>query len=226
MSVPADLVFGHDGNLYVDQANQVLRYNGATGAFIGVFATGNGIGNGITFGPDGNLYASVGSNGTVLRFNGTTGASMGVFTSGGNLTFPLGVTFGPDGNLYVTENRNPGVSEMKRFNGTTGAFIDTFTTGGSVIAPFASVFGPDGNLYVGSAQGDSVQRFNGTTGAFVNIFASGGGQFGQDGIHYLTFHANVPNSVPEPNTVALLAGCSVMGAAFLLRKISLRDTPT
>ena len=36
---PFGLAFGNDGNLYVSnqQAHQVLRYNGQTGAFIGVF---------------------------------------------------------------------------------------------------------------------------------------------------------------------------------------------
>ncbi len=53
-------MFGPDGHLYVnsEHTNNVLRYDGATGAFIDVFASGGGIdeSEGIGFGPDGNLY--------------------------------------------------------------------------------------------------------------------------------------------------------------------------
>ena len=41
MNEPGGLVFGPDGNLYVSSGitDEVLRYNGATGAFIDVFVT-------------------------------------------------------------------------------------------------------------------------------------------------------------------------------------------
>ena len=45
LSNPYDMVFGPGGNLYVSSNNndRVVRYNGATGAFMGVFvAPGSG----------------------------------------------------------------------------------------------------------------------------------------------------------------------------------------
>ena len=78
------LVFGADGNLYVTSriTNQVLSYDGSTGAFLGVFATGGQNGPiDLVFGPDGNLYVlnSPGLNLEVLRFDGVTGAFIDVF---------------------------------------------------------------------------------------------------------------------------------------------------
>ena len=79
------MVFGPDGNLYVSstETHQVLRYNGATGAFIDVFATmpsseaGKGP-NWIEFGTDGYLYVSARDSTTslnvsILRFNAVNG---------------------------------------------------------------------------------------------------------------------------------------------------------
>src|SRR5205814_10687594 len=45
LSIPTGMIFGPDGNLYVSNhdTNSVLRFNGATGAFIDVFASGNGL---------------------------------------------------------------------------------------------------------------------------------------------------------------------------------------
>jgi DNA-binding beta-propeller fold protein YncE len=93
------LVFGPDGNLYVSSTatNQVLRFNGTTGAFVDVFASGGGLTGpyGLAFGPDGNLYVSSVYTNQVLRYNGTTGAFVDIFASGGGLNFPTFLTFTP-----------------------------------------------------------------------------------------------------------------------------------
>ena len=87
--------------------NDVLRYNGATGAFIDVFVSSGSGGlnqpEGLTFGLDGNLYVGSQATDEGLRFNGATGAFIDAFvsTGSGGLFEPEGLVFGPDGNLYV-----------------------------------------------------------------------------------------------------------------------------
>ncbi len=67
---PYGNAFGPDGNLYVSsfRTNEILRFDGKTGAFLDVFASDNnkGLGspnglngpNGLLFGPDGSLYVT------------------------------------------------------------------------------------------------------------------------------------------------------------------------
>lgn len=185
LAQPMDVNFGPDGNLYVlDHQNpfvpfplkrgSVLKFDGRTGMFMGIFALGEGVGpQGLTFGPDGNLYVSdqalsLGIGGQVLRYDGKTGAFMDIFIPCCVLSDPIGLTFGPDGNLYVTS-----ISQILRFDGKTGAFIDVFAT---FTGPGrALIFGPDGNLYVSVLNGESeVLQFDGKTGTFMGPFVGAG----------------------------------------------------
>src|SRR5688500_7741680 len=79
--------------------DQVKRYHGTTGAYLGNFASGGTLAlpTYMTYGPDGNLYVSSFGSSEVLRYNGVTGAPMGTFvTSGsGGLVEPMGLKFGP-----------------------------------------------------------------------------------------------------------------------------------
>ena len=119
-------------------------FKATTDAFMDVFvAPGSGGlsgGRDVTFGADGNLYAtSSGGTGGVLKYNGTTGAFLGAFVGpGSDLSLPRGLVFGPDGNLYVA---NFGAGDVDRFNGTTGAFIDTFIAAGSGPPPGGGTLG-------------------------------------------------------------------------------------
>ncbi|HEY9820123.1 MAG TPA: PEP-CTERM sorting domain-containing protein [Candidatus Sericytochromatia bacterium] len=77
---PYGNAFSPDGNLYVSsfRTNQILRFNGTTGEFLGVFASdnNNGLGtpnglngpNSLLFGPDGSLY--VATEGTANNASG------------------------------------------------------------------------------------------------------------------------------------------------------------
>ncbi len=87
---PADFVFGPNGNLFITvgdfQASRVEQYDGLTGAFLGIFASENGLSDatGLDFGPDGNLYVASSSTASILEFNGSTGAFEGIFIPSGS----------------------------------------------------------------------------------------------------------------------------------------------
>ena len=92
-------VFGPDGNLYVasSQTNQILRYDGETGAFLDVFVQSGAQGPqfpvGLAFGPDGHLYVGSFGNDRILRYDGITGEPLGVAADIGAM--------GLDGPLFI-----------------------------------------------------------------------------------------------------------------------------
>lgn len=128
---PQLFVFGPDGHLYVvvPGLNAVRRFNGATGTFIDDFVTGTTaepVNSGLTFGPDGNLYAGVGNG--VNRYDGLTGEFLDAFVphGSGGLSAAVGMVFGPDGNFYVANAGPAGDGSVLRYDGTTGDFIGAF----------------------------------------------------------------------------------------------------
>lgn len=167
------------------RGNNVLRFDGNTGNFLGEFITAGsgGLSNPdtIVFGPDGNgdgvsdIYiANGGKPGTsrevgasaVLRYDGVTGAFIDKFVGDnpntaidetGGLFRPYGLAFSPDGNLYASSFLS---DKILRYNGKTGEFIDVFAAGnqqaGGLNGPNGLLFAPDGFLYV-TTQG-SVAR--------------------------------------------------------------------
>ena len=170
--------------------DQVLRYD-ASGAFLGVFASGGGLVNpvGLTFGPDGNLYVASGETDQVLRYDGTSGAFIDVFASGGGLDAPRQVNFGPDGDLYVASGAT---NQVLHYDGTSGAFVGVAAAGGNLNGPTSFTFGPDGRLYVGSVLNDKIKRYDPASGAFLGTFIAANINgphdlaFGPDGRLYVT----------------------------------------
>ncbi len=174
------MVFGPDGNLYVGSlnTNEVLRYDGATGAFLGAFVTAGSGGlvrpavQGLIFRPDGRLYVASRDSSSVLRYDATTGAFLDTFvpSGSGGLSDPKGMIFASDGSLLVSS----GTNQVLRYDGVTGAYLGVFVAAGSggLSNPRSLAFGPDGNLYVASAGGHQVLRYSGTTGAFHSTFVA------------------------------------------------------
>jgi streptogramin lyase len=82
-------IVGPDENIYVSSrgTDEVVRFNGQTGAFTDVFVSGGsgGIGGplGSSFGLDGNLYVAGQYSSSVVRYDGTTGALIDVFVPAG-----------------------------------------------------------------------------------------------------------------------------------------------
>ena len=146
---PRSLAFGPDGHLYVSSATgEVLKYNGATGAFLGVFVDvgGNGGGPVDPYGMlfrDGKLYVASYFPSEVRAFHATTGAFLSTFVASGagGLSGPTALDFGLDGDLYVTSNGN---DSIRRYSGTTGAFLSVFVPpgSGSLDGPFDLAFRP------------------------------------------------------------------------------------
>jgi DNA-binding beta-propeller fold protein YncE len=144
-----DLVFGPGGDLYVSTLFLgVFRFDGNSGEPLGSFVSGEAIGplGGITFGPDGELYAAASELDAVLRFNGETGEFIDTFVAAGagGLDEPHGIGFGPDGNLYVASSFG---NAILRYDGQSGAFVDTFAVD-SIDVPQFFVFVPEPSCLV------------------------------------------------------------------------------
>jgi hypothetical protein len=161
---PRGVVIGPDGLLYVAVRNfsplggEVMRFNPATGAFLGDFVDSNPTNDlnrpeGLVFGPDGNLYVTsfrtdAGDNDKILEFNGKTGAYLGKIDLdqvGGDRAFAQALLFGPTGKLFVPITGNgPDTGEVRRYDVSTGTF-DVFVppnaSGGPLGMPWYLTFG-------------------------------------------------------------------------------------
>jgi hypothetical protein len=167
------MAFGADGHFYLADTfnDRILKYDGATGAFLGEFiASGTGgldDPGAILFGPDRNsdgaddLYVSSFFTDNVLVFSGVDGTSLGVFvaTGSGGLDGPHDMEFGPDGHLYVV-NSETSNEKVYRFDGTTGAFLDIVIPSGIEPETAFITFDRDGNLYVASERTHNVLRYS------------------------------------------------------------------
>ena len=99
---PTGMVFGPDGNLYLSSAatSEVRRYNGTTGAPLGVFVAPGFCGlkeaEGMVFLPNGNLLVASELSNEVIEFS-PTGACLGPFVTAGSgkLSEPTFMTLGP-----------------------------------------------------------------------------------------------------------------------------------
>jgi DNA-binding beta-propeller fold protein YncE len=187
---PAGIAFGGpDDDLFVSsgltddgRGNQILHFDGVTGAFEAVVDPANSAGlddpEALAFGSDGQLYVASTPEqgpGEVLRYDPTDNSFVDKFipAASSDILDPTGLVFGPDGDLFLS---SAATSEVKRYDGTTGALIGVFVTAGlgGLNEAEGMAFGPNGNLFVASELGNAVLEYDGTTGAFVREFVTAG----------------------------------------------------
>jgi virginiamycin B lyase len=119
--VPTAMTLGSDGNLWIAEtgSGQFQSYNPASGTFSQAYSlpasSGNGGAriNGITSGPDGNIYFTVGrfSVGQIDWFNPSILAAAGsnysqdisFLNTPNGASAPFGIAPGPDGNVWFVE---------------------------------------------------------------------------------------------------------------------------
>lgn len=199
---PQGMTFGPDGDLYVcSLLTGIIRYNGATGASQGFFAkylpSQSGVGESVRFGPDANLYVAS-QDGTVYRYDGATGAPLGAFLRPpASWTGSMDFVFGPDDDLYVASTYQ---NSVLHYDGRTGELIGTLVQpyAAGLYEPWGLVFAPDGSLYVSSARDGRIIHYDGRTGAYLSDY--------HGGMKRPLYLAIRPAAVPEPGTLALLAG--------------------
>jgi DNA-binding beta-propeller fold protein YncE len=146
---PRGLAFGPNGNLFVSSgSNEILEFDGSTGAPVGppVFVNSGGNGGGaidpygLRF-HQGVLYLASFLYDEVKAFNAATGAFLSTFVTAGSggLVRPTGVDFGPDGDLFVASLDDDAVL---RYDGSTGDFVEAFVPSGDhgLDQPFDLVF--------------------------------------------------------------------------------------
>ena len=187
---PAGIAFGGpDNDLFVasgltddGRGNQILRFDGATGAFEAVVDPANAAGlddpeaHGLRTGWPALCREHSGNRtrrGPSLRPSDELVRRQVRPQRSSNILDPTGMVFGPDGDLFLS---SAATSEVMRYDGTTGDFEGVFITAGSggLNEAEGMAFGPNGNLFVASELGNAVLEYDGTTGAFVGEFVAAG----------------------------------------------------
>ncbi|SFK21526.1 hypothetical protein SAMN05216302_100224 [Nitrosomonas aestuarii] len=137
---PGKTLFGPDGNLYVVNCGgtEVSRFQGPfninPGADMGVFVAASAEIYNSVFGPDGQLYVSVGNSNTyaVHRYQGPFDINPGQFVDatelpdGAVLSCTRGLAFGPDGFLHIS--RSDAFSGILRLDTETNTIIGRHST--------------------------------------------------------------------------------------------------
>lgn len=119
---------------------------------------------GLSVGPDGNVYVSSAQTNQVLRYS-PAGTFLGQFNQGGGLGLPWFNRWGPDGKFYVS---SAGTSQVLCYN-ANGSFSHVAASGHGLFRPDGFSFDNAGNILVSDffAANSRIQKFNPTTGAWI-----------------------------------------------------------
>jgi hypothetical protein len=169
--------------LVTSQLNQTVReYNGTTGAFAKVAASGGALGDplGLVIGLDGNLLVSDGQTNQVKRYDSATGAFIDVFAST-NLSGPEGMTI-HQSSLYVANSNPP--QGVQRFDAATGVNTGNFVPSLANPSPRDVKVNPANNrLYVLYYNAATVETFDLTTMASFGLLMPAGSPIGSGGLY-------------------------------------------
>jgi len=206
---PQNIVFKPDGNFlissmrtvgFLDRFDGILEYDGQDGTFIGPFVNGGfqgqGCGdarclfgaNGMSYGPNGNLYVASSANNFILEYDGTTGAYVGYFDST-RLVAPSGLVVRPAGttragNILVTSRyHDPSLSndtdKIVEFDWVTRELASGHAILASgFVSPGPMYFHENGYLMLGDRlmwnilpnSSDRVLKLDPLSGAFLGSF--------------------------------------------------------
>src|SRR4030095_9226466 len=185
LSVPQDLSFGPDGNLYVSNGfgDSISLFDGATGASLGFFVAPGAYGLdapiGFAFSRSEDLYVASFPTNTIFRFEGGSGSLVSTFDlpyQDGLGDTLLDLAFGPDRNLYASIRLSVGGTQIVELDPESGA----------ILREFARLTSPPrfntGMLFVDQACSSLKSAEGQASGCFA------------------------PSPVPEPGTLCLFVG--------------------
>ena len=181
---------GHAQDLLVlSKGNDsVIRYDGVSGGYLGIFVPGLIDPTRLLVDPDQNLLIADYGNDRILKVDGQSGALVGelVTPGSGGLNGPVAMAIGSSGTvLHVLSQLTNSILE---YDLSTGGFLGVFVSTGSggMIYPTDMTVGPDGKYYMSDLFSSQVFRADSVTGA-MDVFVPSAGSGGLSGGSGLIF---------------------------------------